>query len=72
MKCKQNKEFADLVSQVSALSKKDYIELWKITRQYRKADRALEKTFIRQKREMMPKKSKYDDNSVESMNYEFA
>ena len=58
MKCKRNDEFADLVDKVSNLSKKDYRQLWLITRQYRKANKSLEKTLIRQRKEAMPKRSK--------------
>ena len=69
MKCKRNDEFADLVDKVSQLSKKDYQQLWLITRQYRKANRTLEKTLIRQRKEAMPKKGKAE---VRELEYEFA
>lgn len=69
---KKSDEFADLVSRVSALSKKDYKALWLITRQYRKADRSLEKAFIRQKKESLPSKSKAEDKTAIGLNYELA
>lgn len=69
---KKSDEFADLVSRVSALSKKDYKALWLITRQYRKADRSLEKTFIRQKKEQLPKTSKAEDKTAVGLGYELA
>lgn len=72
MKSKKSSEFGELVSRVSELSKKDYKALWLITRQYRKADRSLEKTFIRQKKERMPKTSKADDKTAIGLNYELA
>ena len=68
MKCKRNDDFADLVDRVSALSKKDYQQLWLITRQYRKANKMFEKTLVRQRKEAMPKKSKTTDNEL---SYEF-
>lgn len=70
MKCKKNDEFADLVDKVSALSKKDYQQLWLITRQYRKANKMFEKTLVRQRKEAMPKKSKAIETN--GLDYEFA
>lgn len=72
MKSKKSKSFAEMVEAVSALSKKDYRDLWRITRQYRKADRMLVRTLDRQDREaMLPKKSTAD-GSIDGLNYEFA
>lgn len=72
MKSKKSKSFAEMVEAVSALSKKDYRDLWRITRQYRKADRMLIRTLDRQDKEsMLPKKSNAKD-SLDGLNYEFA
>lgn len=72
MKSKKSKSFAEMVEAVSQMSKKDYRDLWRITRQYRKADKMLIRTLDRQDREaMLPKKSTAD-GSVEGLNYEFA
>lgn len=72
MKSKKSKSFAEMVEAVSQMSKKDYRDLWRITRQYRKADKMLLRTLDRQDREaMLPKKSTAD-GSVEGLNYEFA
>lgn len=72
MKSKKSKSFAEMVEAVSALSKKDYRDLWRITRQYRKADRMLVRTLDRQDKEsMLPKKSTAKD-SLDGLNYEFA
>lgn len=72
MKSKKSKSFAEMVEAVSALSKKDYRDLWRITRQYRKADRMLVRTLDRQDKEaMLPTKSNAKD-SLEGLNYEFA
>lgn len=69
---KRNDEFGELVSKVSELSKKDYRDLWRITRQYRKANQTMEQSLIRQKREAMPAKSKAIDKTALGMNYELA
>lgn len=72
MKSKKSKSFAEMVEAVSQMSKKDYRDLWRITRQYRKADKMLIRTLDRQDREaMLPKKSNAKD-SLEGLNYEFA
>lgn len=61
---KKTDEFADLVNRVSELSAKDYRDLWRITRQYRKANNTLERSFARQKRE--------EAKDSTQLNYEFA
>ena len=55
---KKNKEFAELVEQLTDLSEKDFREAIKISKQFRKAQRMLQKTMIRQQREFkMPNKN---------------
>lgn len=72
MKSKKTKSFAEMVEAVSQMSKKDYRDLWRITRQYRKADKMLIRSLDRQDREaMLPKKGKAD-SSIDGLNYEFA
>lgn len=48
---KKNKEYAELVEQLTDLSEKDFREAIKIAKQFRKAQRMLQKTIIRQQRE---------------------
>lgn len=61
---KKTDEFADLVNRVSELSAKDYRDLWRITRQYRKANNTLERSFAREQRE--------EAKEPTQLNYEFA
>lgn len=73
MKSKKAKSFAEMVESVSQMSKKDYRDLWRITRQYRKADKMLIRSLDRQEREvMLPKKSNNGNDSIDGLNYEFA
>lgn len=48
---KKNKDFAELVEQLTDLSEKDFREAIKIAKQFRKAQRMLQKTMLRQQRE---------------------
>lgn len=48
---KKNKDFAELVEQLTDLSEKDFKEAIKIAKQFRKAQRMLQRTMIRQQRE---------------------
>lgn len=67
---KRQKNYADLVDTISNMSKKDYRDLWKITRQYRKAHKMLEHTMARQEREfMLPSKSS-SNATIGDLNYE--
>lgn len=69
---KKTQDFAEMVEAVSQMSKKNYRDLWRITRQYRKADRMLIRSLDRQDREvMLPAKGKAD-SPIDGLNYEFA
>ena len=48
---KKNKDFAGLVQELTDLSEKDFKEAIRIAKQFRKAQRMLQKTMIRQQRE---------------------
>lgn len=73
MKSKKSKTYAEMVEAVSQMSKKDYRDLWRITRQYRKADRMLVRTLDRQDREaLLPSKSTAKDSPLDGLNYEYA
>lgn len=66
---KQMKDFAEMVDTISNMSRKNYRDLWRITKQYRKAHKMLEKSLDRQEREfMMPSKS--SNTSLGDLNYE--
>lgn len=55
---KKNKDFAELVEQLTDLSEKDFREAIKIAKQFRKAQRMLQKTMLRQQREFkLPSKN---------------
>lgn len=55
---KKNKDFAELVEQLTDLSEKDFKEAIKIAKQFRKAQKMLQRTMIRQQREFkLPNKS---------------
>lgn len=67
---KKNKDFAELVEQLTDLSQKDYKDAIRVTRQFRKAQRMLQRTMERQQREfVLPKKSKAEAN-LGGLNYE--
>lgn len=67
---KKNKEFAELVEQLTDLSEKDFREAIKIAKQFRKAQRMLMRTMERQQKEfVLPKKSKAEAN-LGGLNYE--
>lgn len=69
---KKSKNFAELVDTVSQLDRKTYRELWRITRQYRKADKMLNRAMDRQEREgLLPKKSS-NSYSTAGLEYEMA
>ena len=55
---KKNKDFAELVEQLTDLSEKDFKEAIKIAKQFRKAQKMLQRTMIRQQREFkMPNRA---------------
>lgn len=62
--------YAELVDEVANLSKKDYIDLWRITRKYRKAHRAFDNATDRQKRESLPTKSKSKSDKFDGLKFE--
>lgn len=67
---KKNKEFAELVEQLTDLSQRDYRDAIRITRQFRRAQRMLMRTMERQQKEfILPKKSKAEAN-LGGLNYE--
>jgi len=69
---KKNKDFAELVEQLTDLSDKDYREAIKIAKQFRKAQKMLQKTMERQQREfVLPKKSKANANVIAGVDYAY-
>ena len=69
---KKNKEFAELVEQLTDLSDKDFKEAIRISKQFRKAQRMLQKTMERQQKEfMLPKKSKSNSSVMAGVDYVF-
>ena len=70
---KRNKDFAELVDQLTDLSNKDFRESIKIAKQFRKAQRMLQRAIIRQRKETMPAKSQADNRqSILGVDYELA
>lgn len=56
---KQQRDYADIISALTDMSQKDYRDAIRISRQYRKAGRMLNRTLDRQEREfVLPSKSK--------------
>lgn len=69
---KKNKDFAELVEQLTDLSDKDFKEAIRISKQFRKAQRMLQKTMERQQKEfMLPKKSKSNSSVMAGVDYVF-
>lgn len=69
---KRNKDFAELVDQLTDLSDKDFRESIKIAKQFRKAQRMLQRAIIRQRKEQMPSKSSENRQSILGVDYELA
>lgn len=70
---KRNKDFAELVDQLTDLSDKDFRESIKIAKQFRKAQRMLQRAIIRQRKETMPAKSQADNRqTILGVDYELA
>lgn len=70
---KRNKDFAELVDQLTDLSNKDFRESIKIAKQFRKAQRMPQRAIIRQRKETMPAKSQADNRqSILGVDYELA
>ena len=69
---KKNKDFAELVEQLTDLSEKDFKEAIRISKQFRKAQKMLQKTMERQQREfVLPKKSKSNSNVIAGVDYAY-
>lgn len=69
---KKNKDFAELVEQLTDLSEKDFKEAIKIARQFRKAQRMLQRTMIRQQREFkLPAKNGNSKPVMAGVDYAF-
>jgi hypothetical protein len=70
---KRNKDFAELVEQLTDLSDRDFREAIKIAKQFRKAQKLLQRAIIRQRKEQMPSKSTASEKqSIMGVDYEFA
>lgn len=70
---KRNKDFAELVEQLTDLSDKDFRESIKIAKQFRKAQRMLQRAIIRQRKEQMPAKSQTaEKQTILGVDYELA
>lgn len=70
---KRNKDFAELVEQLTDLSERDFREAIKIAKQFRKAQKLLQRAIIRQRKEQMPSKSTASEKqSIMGVDYEFA
>lgn len=69
---KKNKDFAELVQQLTDLSERDFKEAIRIAKQFRKAQRMLQKTMIRQQREFkLPNKSTNDAPVMPGVDYAY-
>lgn len=69
---KQQREYADIISILADMSDKDYRDAIRISRQYRKAGKMLEKTLARQEKQfMLPNKSKGTESAT-GLKYELA
>lgn len=68
---KKNKDFAELVEQLTDLSDKDFKDAIRISKQFRKAQRMLIRTMERQQKAfMMPKKSSKNEANLGGLKYE--
>ena len=69
---KKNKDFAELVEQLTDLSEKDFREAIKIAKQFRRAQRMLQKTMLRQQREFkLPAKNGNNKPVIPGVDYAY-
>ena len=69
---KQQKDYAEIIDILSEMTAKDYRDAIRISRQYRKANRMLERTLERQERQfMLPAKSKATNGNGAGLSYEY-
>lgn len=69
---KKNKEFAELVEQLTDLSQKDYRDAIRITKQFRKAQKSLMKAIERQQKEfVLPKKGRKNEQVIAGVDYAY-
>lgn len=69
---KRNKDFAELVEQLTDLGDRDFREAIKIAKQFRKAQKSLQRAIERQQRERMPSKSQAQGQPIMGVEYELA
>ncbi len=68
---KRNKDFAELIEQLTDLSERDFREAIKIAKQFRKAQKSLQRAIARQQREHLPARSTSETN-LGGLDYELA
>lgn len=69
---KKAKEFEDLVADLTDLKEWEFREAIRIAKQFRRAQKRLQKAITRREREiMLPKKSTSNSSALGGLNYEF-
>lgn len=68
---KRNRDFAELIDNLTDLSQRDFREAIKIAKQFRKAQRSLQRAIARQQHERLPRTSNQQVN-LGGLDYEFA
>ena len=69
---KQQKDYAEIISVLSDMSQRDYRDAWRISRQYRKASRMLQRTLERQERQFALPSRSNGSESATGLKYELA
>lgn len=69
---KQSKDFALLVDNLTDLSDRNFREAIKIAKQFRKAQKSLQRAIVRQERERMHSTANTNNASIAGLDYELA
>ena len=72
MRTKQNKDFTEIIEDLTELSEKDFREAIKIAKQFRKAQKSLQRAIVRQERERMHAKATPTQATIAGVDYELA
>lgn len=69
---KQSKDFANIVDNLTDLSDRNFREAIKIAKQFRKAQKSLQRAIVRQERERMHAKATPTQATIAGVDYELA
>lgn len=69
---KKNKDFAELIEALTDLNEKDFKSAIRVSKQFRKAQKMLERTMERQQREfVLPRQGKTNTQPIAGVDYAY-